>query len=46
MFLVSLNIILRSNKWFLSKKISEPNLINYLDLVTLVQFVMLFRWLV
>ena len=35
MFLVSLNIILRSNKWFLSKKISEPNLINYLDLVTL-----------
>ena len=35
MFLVSLNKELRSQNWFEKKKISEPNLINYLDLVTL-----------
>ena len=35
MFLVSLNKELRSKNWFNEKKISEPNLIDYLDLVTL-----------
>tara|TARA_B100000963_G_scaffold292035_1_gene262249 strand:+ start:21864 stop:23648 length:1785 start_codon:yes stop_codon:yes gene_type:complete len=35
MFLVSLNKELRLQDWFNEKKISEPNLINYLDLVTL-----------
>ena len=35
MFLVSLNKELRSNNWFDQNKIIEPNLINYLDLVSL-----------
>ena len=35
MFLVSLNRALRSKKWFNNKNISEPNLIDYLDLVSL-----------
>ena len=35
MFLVSLNKQLRLSDWFNSKKITEPNLIEYLDLVTL-----------
>ena len=35
MFLVSLNRKLRQKKWFLQNKIEEPNLINFLDLVTL-----------
>ncbi len=35
MFLISLNRLLRFNEWYKSKKISEPNLINYLDLVAL-----------
>ena len=35
MFLVALNRELRSNDWFKIKKIQEPNLIEYLDLVTL-----------
>ena len=35
MFLVSLNRKLRSNRWFSKNKIEEPNLINYLDLVSL-----------
>ncbi len=35
MFLVSLNKELRSNDWFDKNKIIEPNLINYLDLVSL-----------
>ena len=35
MFLVSLNRELRSNNWFNQNKIIEPNLINYLDLVSL-----------
>ncbi len=34
-FLVSLNRKLRKKDWFLQNKIKEPNLINYLDLVTL-----------
>ena len=34
-FLVSLNRELRKKKWFLQNEIKEPNLINYLDLVTL-----------
>ena len=34
-FLVSLNRELRKKNWFLQNKIKEPNLINYLDLVTL-----------
>ena len=34
-FLVSLNRALRSNNWFIEKKIKEPNLIDYLDLVSL-----------
>ncbi len=35
MFLVALNKELRSTNWFKDKKIDEPNLIEYLDLVTL-----------
>ncbi len=35
MFLVSLNRELRSNNWFKNNNIIEPNLINYLDLVSL-----------
>jgi single-stranded-DNA-specific exonuclease len=35
MFLVSLNRKLRSSKWFDKNNIEEPNLINYLDLVSL-----------
>ncbi len=35
MFLISLNKELRSVDWFLKKKLTEPNLINYLDLVAL-----------
>ena len=35
MFLVSLNRHLRLNKWFKNNKINEPDLINYLDLVSL-----------
>ena len=35
MFLVSLNRALRLKKWFNTKKINEPNLISYLDLVSL-----------
>ena len=34
-FLVSLNRELRKKGWFLQNEIKEPNLINYLDLVTL-----------
>jgi single-stranded-DNA-specific exonuclease len=34
-FLVSLNRELRKKDWFLQNKIKEPNLINYLDLVSL-----------
>ena len=35
MFLVSLNERLRSNNWFEKKNINQPNLLNYLDLVSL-----------
>ena len=35
MFLVSLNRALRSKNWFKTKNINEPNLIDYLDLVSL-----------
>ena len=35
MFLVSLNRELRTNNWFINNNINEPNLINYLDLVSL-----------
>ena len=35
MFLVSLNSELRSKNWFSIKTINEPNLIDYLDLVSL-----------
>ena len=35
MFLVSVNRELRLNSWFNKNKVSEPNLINYLDLVSL-----------
>ena len=35
MFLVSINRELRSNNWFNKNKIDEPNLINFLDLVSL-----------
>ena len=35
MFLVSLNRKLRLDEWFKKKEINEPNLINYLDLVSL-----------
>ena len=35
MFLVGLNKELRTNNWFKNKNVVEPNLIEYLDLVTL-----------
>ncbi len=35
MFLVALNKKLRETNWFKKNKINEPNLINYLDLVSL-----------
>ena len=35
MFLVSLNRKLRNQGWFDKKEIKEPNLIDYLDLVSL-----------
>ena len=35
MFLISLNKELRSINWFIENKIIEPNLLEYLDLVTL-----------
>ena len=35
MFLVSLNKYLRSKNWFKKKNLIEPNLLNYLDLVSL-----------
>ena len=35
MFLVALNRKLRDDNWFLKNDIKEPNLINYLDLVSL-----------
>ena len=35
MFLVALNKRLRDKNWFLKNSISEPNLINILDLVSL-----------
>ena len=35
MFLVSLNRVLRVKNWFEKKKLNQPNLINYLDLVSL-----------
>ena len=35
MFLVSLNKNLRSKNWFKEKNLIEPNLLNYLDLVSL-----------
>ena len=35
MFLVSMNRMLRSKNWFKENLIEEPNLINYLDLVSL-----------
>ena len=35
MFLVSLNKQLRSKNWFKEKNLIEPNLLNYLDLVSL-----------
>ena len=35
MFLVSLNKKLRELNWFKNKKVKEPNLINFLDLVSL-----------
>ena len=35
MFLVSLNRELRNKNWFKENNINEPNLINYLDLVSL-----------
>jgi len=34
-FLVALNKKLRDEKWFNNKKISEPNILNFLDLVSL-----------
>jgi len=34
-FLVALNKKLRENNWFNKKKISEPNILNFLDLVSL-----------
>ena len=43
MFLVALNKSLREKNWFVDNKIVEPNLLDYLDLVSLGQFVMLFR---
>ena len=35
MFLVSLNRLLRNINWFLEQKLDEPNLIDFLDLVSL-----------
>ena len=35
MFLISLNKKLREKNWFKNKSITEPNLLNYLDLVSL-----------
>ena len=35
MFLVSLNKMLRNINWFLQQKLDEPNLIDFLDLVSL-----------
>ncbi len=35
MFLIALNKELRENNWFIDNKIDEPNLITYLDLVSL-----------
>ena len=35
MFLVSLNKQLRTKNWFKEKNLIEPNLLNYLDLVSL-----------
>ena len=35
MFLVSLNRKLRTNNWFNENNIKEPDLINFLDLVSL-----------
>jgi single-stranded-DNA-specific exonuclease len=35
MFLISLNKKLREQNWFKNKSITEPNLLNYLDLVSL-----------
>ncbi len=35
MFLISINRSLRFNNWFKNNEIKEPNLINYLDLVSL-----------
>ncbi len=35
MFLVALNKILREDNWFKNNSINEPNLINFLDLVSL-----------
>ncbi len=35
MFLVALNKELRNKNWFISNKIKEPDLLNYLDLVSL-----------
>ena len=35
MFLISLNKFLRKSNWFIVNNIQEPNLINYLDLVSL-----------
>ena len=35
MFLISMNRSLRLNNWFKNNEIKEPNLINYLDLVSL-----------
>ncbi len=35
MFLVSMNRVLRNNNWFKKNNIKEPNLIDYLDLVSL-----------
>ena len=35
MTLISINSLLRKSKWFVENKISEPNLLNFLDLVSL-----------
>ena len=35
MFLVALNKKLRDNNWFMKEKITEPNILNFLDLVSL-----------
>ncbi len=34
-FLIALNIKLRESKWFLNNNIEEPNILNFLDLVSL-----------